>query len=232
MEEMAGRAALELVGLACRVPDRLLFTEVDLRLKAGESVSATGASGSGKSTLLMCILGLVKPDAGIVRIAGADVGRMSARALAQHRRDHIGMVFQFGELLPELSPVENVALAGLLSGMHRTEAYDRAADLLNELGVPTRSGSTATLSGGERQRTAVARALINDPSLLLADEPTGSLDQAHRDSVADLLFELPRSRGCALLLVTHDPAIARRADRQVTLADGTLFPAGTTEAPA
>ncbi|MEU5899096.1 ABC transporter ATP-binding protein [Streptomyces venezuelae] len=232
MEEMTGREALELSGLACRVPDRLLFAQVDLRLRTGESMSVTGASGSGKSTLLMCVLGLVKPDAGSVRVVGADVGRMSARALARHRRDNVGMVFQFGELLPELSPLENVALAGLLSGMRRTEAYERAAELLDDLGVPTSSSGTETLSGGERQRAAVARALINDPPLLLADEPTGSLDRAHRDAVADLLFELPRSRDCALLLVTHDPDMAGRADRQVTLAEETLHPAGTSEEAA
>ncbi|MFC7217358.1 ABC transporter ATP-binding protein [Streptomyces polyrhachis] len=223
MDETVDPAALELEALTCRVPDRTLFEGVELRLGVGESVAVTGASGSGKTTLLMCALGLVKPDSGTVRIAGAALGGMSTRRLARYRRQHIGMVFQFGELLPELSPLENVALAALLGGMRRAEAYSRAARLLEELGVPGGSARTATLSGGERQRTAVARALIHEPTLLLADEPTGSLDAENRVSVAELLFELPLRRNCALLLVTHDEEVAARADRRVVLDGGRLL---------
>ncbi|RFU82745.1 ATP-binding cassette domain-containing protein [Streptomyces triticagri] len=230
MDEVVGPPVLELDGVSCRVPGRDLFAGAELSLGAGESVAVTGASGSGKSTLLMCVLGMAEPAAGTVRVAGADLYGMPERRRVRHRRDHVGMVFQFGELLPELTPVENVALAGLLGGQGRADAYGEAKSLLDELGVPTGSSpATDTLSGGERQRTAVARALINKPSLLLADEPTGSLDQEHRDSVAELLFSLPRSRDCALLLVTHDPAVARRADRQVAIAEGTLLPVAASK---
>ncbi|MFJ5138968.1 ABC transporter ATP-binding protein [Streptomyces sp. NPDC088707] len=194
-------------------------------------MAVTGPSGSGKSTLLMSILGLIRPAEGTVRVAGADLGAMSPRALARHRRRNMGMVFQFGELLPELSPLENVALAGLLGGMRPKEADRRATELLDELGVHPVNGPVDTLSGGERQRTAVARALMNEPALLLADEPTGSLDPAHRHAVTELLHTLPATRGCALLLVTHDEAVARRADRRVTLDAGHLVPQDATAPP-
>ncbi len=132
------------------------------------------------------------------------------------------MVFQFGELLPELSARENVALAALLAGVAHTTAYDRAEALLAHLGVPEGGTPTAYLSGGERQRVAVARALITDPPLILADEPTGALDQENRDAVADILFDLPKRDGRALLVVTHDQAVARRADRWLDLIAGRL----------
>ncbi|MFM9701046.1 ABC transporter ATP-binding protein [Streptomyces europaeiscabiei] len=218
----AERPVLELIGLTCRTPDRVLFSEAELSVRAGESVAVMGASGSGKSTLLACVLGLGTPSAGEVRVDGEAVGRLSRRSLAQLRRDKVGMVFQHGELLPELSPLENVALAALLGGQPRAAAYDKAARILGELGVPADAQSTATLSGGERQRTAVARALVNDPLLLLADEPTGALDTGLRDTVADLLYALPGERGCALLIVTHHPRLAARADAVATLADGRL----------
>ncbi|MFG2294888.1 ABC transporter ATP-binding protein [Streptomyces sp. NPDC048603] len=213
--------ALELASLRHSIGDRVLFDGLDLTLLAGESAAIMGPSGSGKSTLLSCALGLVKAD-GAVRVAGTDIGRLSGRRLAEHRRTTVGVVFQFGELLPELSPVENVALAALLSGTSRRTAYAEAAALLGELGVPVADTPTSSLSGGERQRTAVARALINSPSLLLADEPTGALDEANRESVADMLFSLPEQRGCALLVVTHDPQVAARADRTWTLSGGVL----------
>ncbi len=224
----AGRVVLEVDDLKYGLPGRSLLTGIRLRVAAGESVAVTGTSGSGKTTLLTCILGLIKPDAGAVRIGGVDQGGLSPRARARHRRENVGMVFQFGELLPELSPLENVALAGLLAGMRTGDAYTRAAGLLDELGVRLEDSSTATLSGGERQRTAVARALMNDPALLLADEPTGSLDPVHRDAVAELLYSVPRRRGCALLVVTHDTDVAQRADRQVRL-DGGRLSAGVPE---
>ncbi|MFC9424702.1 ABC transporter ATP-binding protein [Streptomyces sp. NPDC056987] len=204
------------------LPDRALLDDVTLHVSYGESVAVTGASGSGKSTLLMCLLGLTKPHTGTVRIAGRDIVPMRGRALAQHRRANVGMVFQFGELLAELTPLENVALAGLLAGLPHREAYERARRLLQELGVPADGSPTAHLSGGERQRTAVARALVNEPALLLADEPTGALDSVNRETVADLLFSLPERRRCALLVVTHDASVAARADRTLLLEAGRL----------
>ncbi|MEF9886780.1 ABC transporter ATP-binding protein [Streptomyces sp. P9-A4] len=216
-------AVLQLNSLGYEIGGRTLMRDLDLTLNAGESVSVMGPSGSGKSTLLSCALGLLKPDRGNVQVAGVDLAGLNRRKLAEHRRSHIGVVFQFGELVPELTPVENVALAALLSGVPRATAYADAARLLDDLGVPRSDAATATLSGGERQRTAVARALVNKPGLILADEPTGALDEANRDSVADLLFSLPKRWECALLTVTHDRDVASRADRTLALTDGKLL---------
>jgi ABC-type lipoprotein export system ATPase subunit len=194
-------------------------------------VAIVGPSGSGKSTLLSCVLGLIAPRSGHITLLGTDLTSLSRRALAEHRRHNIGMIFQFGELIPELSPVDNVALAALLAGTHRKTAYRRAAELLHELGV-TADGPAAYLSGGERQRTAVARALVNAPALILADEPTGALDALNRAAVADLIFALPRVRNCCLVVVTHDHTIAQRADRTLALDEGRLTPLGSREAGA
>ncbi|MFE2409234.1 ABC transporter ATP-binding protein [Kitasatospora sp. NPDC059408] len=212
---------LDVRGLSYSIGSRQLFHGLDLEVGSGESVVVMGPSGSGKSTLLSCVLGLVRPDAGTVAVAGAEMTLLKGRALAKHRRRSIGMVFQFGELLPELSPADNVALAALLSGVPRRQAYQTAHDLLTELGVPSVDRADR-LSGGERQRAAVARSLINAPELLLADEPTGALDETTRDRVADLLFAQPRARGCGLLVVTHDMRIADRADRVLQFRDGVL----------
>jgi putative ABC transport system ATP-binding protein/lipoprotein-releasing system ATP-binding protein len=216
--------AVRLHGLTYRIEDRLLFDGLELEVERGRSLAVLGPSGCGKSTLLSVLLGLAPPDAGTVEIAGAGITGMSPRRRARHRRDHMGMVFQFGELLPELSPVENVALAGLLAGLSRKQATERARDLLGRLGVPLAARTTARLSGGERQRTAVARAIVNRPAVLLADEPTGALDEHNRETVADLLFSLPAEYDCALVVVTHDRQVARRADRRLLLSDGSLRP--------
>ncbi|MFD7169649.1 ABC transporter ATP-binding protein [Streptomyces violascens] len=223
----AGGPVLNVSGLSYQVADRVLLDGVDLRVRAGESAAVTGPSGSGKSTFLGCVLGLIQPSRGSVEVAGTDVVRLRRRALERHRSRHIGVVFQFGELLPELTPVENVALAALLAGAPSGQAYERAERLLGELGVPYNGVPTGQLSGGERQRTAVARALINEPAVLLADEPTGALDAATRNSVAELLFEVPRRWGCALVVVTHDPEIAGRADVRVELKDAAFVPHGS-----
>ncbi|MBZ3906828.1 ABC transporter ATP-binding protein [Streptomyces griseiscabiei] len=215
---------LRLSDVVYGVSERRLLAGADLTVPAGRSVSVMGPSGSGKSTLLMCLMGLIRPESGLVEVMGEDLARMSSRALATHRRRHIGMVFQFGELLPELTPVENVMIASLLSGDPVTAARSRAEELLDGLGVPLGT-ATQDLSGGERQRVAVARALVNTPELLLADEPTGSLDGDHRGAVADLLFRTPRDHGCALVVVTHDPVVASRADMRLHLDEGRLVPA-------
>jgi lipoprotein-releasing system ATP-binding protein len=214
--------ALRFEGVRYAVDDRVILNDVDLHVQKGESVAVTGPSGSGKTTLLMCALGLVRPAAGAVFVAGTDITGLRPRALAAHRRAHLGVVFQFGELLPELSPVENVALAAQLSGSDHRAAYAAAGRLLEELGVPATRTSTGLLSGGERQRTAVARALITEPAVLLADEPTGALDRETRENVADLLFSVPRERDCALVVVTHDQAVAERADRELRIDAGQL----------
>lgn len=217
---------LRVSGLCYRVEGRTLLDSVDLSVSAGESVAVTGPSGSGKSTLLMCILGLIKPQAGTITVGSREITGLRATQLAQVRRETLGMVFQFGELLPELSPVENVALPVLLDGGRHQDAYRRAEELLGELGVPVDSTPTGMLSGGERQRTAVARALITEPDVLLADEPTGALDPNAKEEVARLLFTTARERDCALLLVTHDLTVAARADRRHELLGGILAEAG------
>jgi ABC-type lipoprotein export system ATPase subunit len=208
--------ALLVDGLSYRVGDRQLFEDLNLTLPAGRSTAILGPSGSGKSSLLSLALGLVKPQAGTIEVDGRDITALRRKDLARLRAESVGMVFQFAELLPELSPAENVALAALLAGRSGPDLDDEVTRLLKELGVP-RSRTVATLSGGERQRTAVARALINRPRLLLADEPTGALDEKNRDLVADLLFELPERHGCGLLVVTHDETVAQRADQVLTV---------------
>ncbi|THV30015.1 ABC transporter ATP-binding protein [Glycomyces paridis] len=218
---MTSEPALRISNLRYALAERQLFDGLDLLLPAGSSTAILGPSGSGKSTLLSCVLGLVSPDSGSIRVGVHEISGASRSRIAKLRADAIGMVFQFGELLPELSPVENVALAALLAGKRDKGVYDRAEALLGELGVP-RADSVATLSGGERQRTAVARALINHPSLLLADEPTGSLDAANRVRVAQMLFQLPRKHGCGLLVATHDFEIAKLADAAYTIQSGRL----------
>ncbi|MFI2259157.1 ABC transporter ATP-binding protein, partial [Streptomyces tubercidicus] len=157
---MSDALPLEVRELGYEVGGRRLLDGLELAVSAGESVAVMGPSGSGKSTLLSILLGLVRPDAGSVMVAGRNVATLRGRRLAEHRRKHMGMVFQFGELLPELSPVENVALAALLDGADRDRAYGDSRKLLDELGVPVTDTATSELSGGERQRVAVARALI------------------------------------------------------------------------
>ncbi|MFF6998456.1 ABC transporter ATP-binding protein [Streptomyces sp. NPDC008313] len=219
-------SGLQVSGLCYQVGGRTLLDGVDLSVASGESVAVTGPSGSGKSTLLMCVLGLIKPQAGTITAGGREITGLGSAQLAQARRESLGMVFQFGELLPELSPVENVALPVLLDGGRHQDAYRHAEELLGELGVPVGSTPTGMLSGGERQRTAVARALITRPAVLLADEPTGALDPDAKEGVARLLFTAARDRGCALLLVTHDRSVAARADRRHELRGGILAEAG------
>ena len=217
-------------GLDYEIGGRKLLSALELTVRSGESVAVMGPSGSGKSTLLSLVLGLVRAPAGRILVAGRDVSALRGRKLAQWRQQHLGMVFQFGELLPELTPVENVALPALLAGQDRGEAFDRGRELLTGLGVPADGTATADLSGGERQRAAVARALISQPSLLLADEPTGALDEQARDQVADVLFDAPRQGGCGLLVVTHDASVAERADRVLRLSHGRLVDATGREA--
>lgn len=220
------RIPLQILGLGVSIAERSLFSALNLRVLQQESVAVIGESGAGKTTLLNTILGTVRPDAGSIVVDGQEVVGLKHARLARLRADSIGIVFQHGELLGELTPVENVALPALIAGRPRESAVARASSLLDILGVPLDREMSDQLSGGERQRTALARALINEPALLLADEPTGSLDAYTRDRVADVLFEAPQRWGCGLVVVTHDRDVAARADRQVTLS--TFSPAHVT----
>jgi putative ABC transport system ATP-binding protein len=195
---------------------------VDLVLADGEFTAVMGRSGSGKSTLLNLVAGLDVPTGGEVFLHGIPLSRRSESELARIRRVHIGFVFQFHNLLAGMTAREQIALAAALTGVGKAEANERARDLLELLGLRERADELpATLSGGERQRLAIARALANRPTLLLADEPTGALDSRAGDEVLELLGRL-HNRGQTILLVTHDERVAAAADRIVQMSDGRL----------
>ncbi|MEV6418639.1 ABC transporter ATP-binding protein [Streptomyces sp. NPDC051662] len=203
---------------------------VCLEIRAGEAVAVMGPSGCGKSTLLSMVAGLDRPTSGTVRVRGQDLGQLNETGLALFRRRHIGMIFQFFNLIDDLPALDNVALAAQLTGTSARQARRRALELLDELGVAGRKDTyPAALSGGERQRVAVARALMNRPALLLADEPTGALDSRSGEQVMDLLIDLNQI-GQTLLIVTHDPRLATRcASRLVEVADGRVARESTLE---
>jgi putative ABC transport system ATP-binding protein len=196
---------------------------VNLTVQAGESVAVMGPSGSGKSTLLNLVAGLDRPTDGEVEVAGTVLNRLSETALARFRRARIGIVFQFFHLLDDLTARDNVLLPAQLAGVPRRAAAARADELLDALGIAARANAyPARLSGGERQRVAVARALVNRPPLLLADEPTGAVDAHAGAQIMELLRDLNQG-GQTILLVTHDPALARGcATRVVEVRDGRL----------
>ncbi len=196
-----------------------VLTDVSLTVEGGESLAVVGPSGSGKSTLLNCVGGLIKPDRGTVRIAGDEVHALDAAAKARFRATKLGFIFQEHLLLPHLTAEENVLMAALALGRAEADAaLPRARDLLARLGLAARGDHRPdSLSGGERQRVAVARALLNKPAALLCDEPTGSLDRANAGTVADELFALAKAEGAAVMIVTHDPALAARCTRRLEL---------------
>ena len=196
---------------------------LSLSVTAGEAVAVTGPSGSGKSTLLNLIAGLDKPTSGTIAVAGQLVGTLSETRLARYRRTHVGMIFQFFNLLDDLTVTDNVLLPAQLARTPRRRAGIRCAELLDRLGISRyRNSYPARLSGGERQRVAIARALINDPAVLLADEPTGAVDTTTGEEVGQLLLEL-NTAGQTLVIVTHNPELAARyAKRAVRLADGRI----------
>jgi putative ABC transport system ATP-binding protein len=200
---------------------------VGFQAGAGEAVAVMGPSGSGKSTLLNLIAGLDRPTSGTVTVAGQRIDTLSETGVARFRRRRIGMIFQFFNLLDDLTVLDNVLLPAQLAGEPRARARARADELLAALGIERyRNGYPARLSGGERQRVAIARALVNRPALLLADEPTGALDSAAGEQIGDLLLQLNRS-GQTMILVTHNPDLAARyAGRTVHIADGRIAGAG------
>ena len=194
---------------------------VDLVVPSGQLLALVGESGSGKSTLLHLVGGIDRPTSGQIRVAGRSVGELTERELVLYRRREVGMVFQFFNLLPHLTVLENVALPRHLDG--EDDAGERAARLLERVGLSRRGRAHPyELSGGEMQRVAIARALVTGASLLLADEPTGNLDSRNGNEVLSLLDEIRRERGVTVLLATHSPAAAARADRVVALRDGRI----------
>ncbi len=200
---------------------------VDLVVEEGRIIAIVGESGAGKSTLLHIIGMLDRPTSGSIRLRGMDLTAVSDTELAVYRNRFIGFVFQFHHLLPEFTALENVAMPALIAGRTLEEAEDRALHLLERVGLAARiSHRPAELSGGELQRVAVARALMNQPTLILADEPSGNLDHRNSEMLHDLMWDLAREHGSAFVVVTHDTALARRADEVLLLQDGILGPVG------
>ncbi|HSN14560.1 MAG TPA: ABC transporter ATP-binding protein [Anaeromyxobacteraceae bacterium] len=199
---------------------------LDLAVARGEFIAITGASGVGKSTLLHCLGALDRPTAGTVRLDGVDVGSLTPPALAALRNQRIGFIFQFHHLLREFSALENVMMPLLIAGRPEDEARSRAAEALEAMGLTPRAAHRpAKLSGGEQQRVAVARAVVIRPSVVLADEPSGNLDAHNAERLHDLFATLGSRFGTAVVAVTHNPALAQRADRVLSLVEGRLVDA-------
>ena len=196
---------------------------IDLLINKGEIVSIVGASGAGKTTLLQIIGTLDKPESGSILIAGKDLTKMKSRELADFRNQHIGFVFQFHQLLPEFTAIENVCMPGWISKKPKSEIEKRAKELLDYLKLTDRMNhNPSELSGGEQQRVAVARALINNPSVVLADEPSGNLDSHNALELHDLFFKLRVEFQQTFVIVTHNDELANRADRKLTIRDGVI----------
>ena len=196
---------------------------IDLTINQGEIVSIVGPSGAGKTTLLQIIGTLDRADSGRVLFDGVDVSLYNEKQLSAFRNEHIGFVFQFHQLLPEFSAVENVRMPALIKGDFMADARRRAMEMLDFLGLTDRAAhKPAELSGGEKQRVAVARALVNHPQVILADEPSGSLDTQNKEELHRLFFDLRRDLGQTFIIVTHDEALATTTDRTIRLCDGAI----------
>lgn len=200
-----------------------MLRNVDLTVGQNEIVTIIGPSGAGKTTLLQIAGTLDRPDSGAVVYDGVEVSSLSDKKLSEFRNHHIGFIFQFHRLLPEFSALENVAMPAMIGGMSRSAAMKRASELLGMLGLGDRlRHRPGELSGGECQRTAIARALINEPRVLFADEPTGSLDSRNRDEIRDLIAKLSAELGQTFVIVTHDLGMNEIANRVITMADGQI----------
>ncbi|WP_286224645.1 MULTISPECIES: ABC transporter ATP-binding protein [unclassified Polynucleobacter] len=225
MHESAPVLQAKGVGKTVQTSDGLLaiLQDINFTIRSGESVAIVGASGSGKSTLLGLMAGLDLPTSGSIELMQQDLGRLDEDGRARLRGQFVGFVFQSFQLVPHLNALENVMLPLEIRGTPLSQARELAADCLARVGLSQRlMHYPKTLSGGEQQRVALARAFVSQPSILFADEPTGSLDETSGSKVIELLFELNRENGSTLILVTHDPQLARRCSRQLTLQGGRL----------
>ena len=214
---------IQLEGITKSFGSLQVLKGLDLEINSGEVVSIVGPSGAGKTTLLQIMGTLDDPDAGTVSIDGTNLSRMKQKELSAFRNKHIGFVFQFHQLLPEFTAIENIMIPAFIAGVSNREALTRASEILDFMGLKERASHKPNeLSGGEKQRVAVARALINNPAVILADEPSGSLDSHNKEELHQLFFDLRNKFGQTFVIVTHDENLSKITDRTVHMIDGMI----------
>jgi len=214
---------LKATGIEKKYGDLQVLKGVDVEVQKGEVISIVGSSGAGKSTLLHILGTLDKPEKGLLEFEGTDVFKLNQKSLAKFRNKKIGFVFQFHNLLPEFSALENVCIPGFLGGRNESEVKNKAKELLDLLGLSHRINHKPTeMSGGEQQRAAVARALINSPSIVFADEPSGNLDSKNANDLHNLFFQLQKDLNQTFIIVTHNNSFADMADRKLVMKDGVI----------
>lgn len=219
---------IEIKGVTKSFGSLQVLKGIDLRIEKGEIVSIVGPSGAGKTTLLQILGTLDKPDSGSVVVDGVETSTLSTNKLSEFRNTHLGFVFQFHQLLPEFTAIENIMIPAYIAGMKPKEARSRAEELLAFMGLSDRATHKPNeLSGGEKQRVAVARALMNNPAVILADEPSGSLDSKNKEELHKLFFELRDKFGQTFVIVTHDETLATLTDRTIHLKDGRIVGEGS-----
>lgn len=221
---------IEIKGVTKNFGSLQVLKGIDLRIEKGEIVSIVGPSGAGKTTLLQILGTLDKPDSGSVVVDGIETSTLSTNKLSEFRNTHLGFVFQFHQLLPEFTAIENIMIPAYIAGMKPKEARSRAEELLAFMGLSDRATHKPNeLSGGEKQRVAVARALMNNPAVILADEPSGSLDSKNKEELHKLFFELRDKFGQTFVIVTHDETLATLTDRTIHLKDGRIVGEGNED---